>query len=195
MIETKWFGSSVWETVLNDIDNQSIINYAYHLKDTQPSQSKSSKGGSQYYNLVDPPLAYLEMLAVCNEIVMQVHMSMGLKKEYPSYIQGSWININPPQSFNIKHIHPRSLFSGVYYPKVPSGDSGDIIFYRENIVLSYIPEYIVNDYNDVNSGTATYKIKTGMLLIFPSWLEHSVSPNFTNEDRISIAFNTNYDFC
>lgn len=194
MIETKWFGNTVWETVLDDIDNQSIIDYAYHLKSTQPGQSKSSRGGLQYYNLIDPPNSYIKLLDVCNEAVMEVHLSMGLKKEYPSFIQGSWININPPQSFNIKHLHPRSLFSGVYYPKIPNGDSGDIIFYRDSLVLSYIPEYIINEYNDINSGTALYKLKTGMLLIFPSWLEHSVTPNFTDEDRISIAFNTNYDF-
>ena len=28
-----------------------------------------------------------------------------------------------------------------------------------------------------------------MLLLFPSWLEHEVEANQTNEDRISISFN------
>jgi uncharacterized protein (TIGR02466 family) len=86
------------------------------------------------------------------------------------------------------------VFSGVYYVKVPEGDCGDIIFYRENIVLSYLPPHIVEDWNDMTSGTANYKAKQGTLLIFPSWVEHSVTANFTQEDRISISFNTNYDF-
>jgi uncharacterized protein (TIGR02466 family) len=86
------------------------------------------------------------------------------------------------------------LFSGVYYPKIPNGECGDLIFYRDHVMLSYLPSYIVEDWNDMTSGTTVYKARTGMLLIFPSWLEHSVTTNLTTEDRISISFNTNYDF-
>lgn len=194
MIVSNWFGNPVWETILENIDNNSIIDYAYSLKKEKPGLLKSNKGGWQCSDIENPNQAYQELISICNEIVMDIHISMGLKKEFPSYIEGSWININPPKSFNIKHLHPRSLFSGVYYAKVPEGDCGSIIFHRDSLVLSFIPDYIVDEWNDLTSGTATYKIKTGTLLIFPSWFEHSVSPNFTDEDRISIAFNTNYNF-
>jgi uncharacterized protein (TIGR02466 family) len=30
-----------------------------------------------------------------------------------------WANINPPGGFNRAHIHPNSLWSGVYYVKTP----------------------------------------------------------------------------
>jgi uncharacterized protein (TIGR02466 family) len=30
-----------------------------------------------------------------------------------------WANINPPGGFNRTHIHPNSLWSGVYYVKTP----------------------------------------------------------------------------
>ena len=82
----------------------------------------------------------------------------------------------------------------MYYPKVPKGECGDLIFYRDNLMLSYLPSYIVDEWNDLTSGTTTYIPKDSMLLIFPSWFEHSVTANLTNEDRISISFNTNYDF-
>jgi uncharacterized protein (TIGR02466 family) len=192
LIASKWFGNPIWEIELTDIDNDSIVEYAYSLE--KNNDVKSNRGGWQFYDLKNPTLPYLQLIDVCNQAVMDAHLSMGLKEEFPSYINGSWININPPQSYNVKHLHPRSLFSGVYYAKVPQGDCGDITFHRDPLPLSYIPNYIVQDWNDLTSGTATYKIKTGTLLIFPSWLEHSVSPNFTNEDRISIAFNTNYNF-
>jgi len=191
---SKWFGNPIWETKLEMIDNESIIDYAYNIKKDKEGILKSNRGGWQCSDIENPNQAYMDLLTTCNDIVMDAHLSMGLKREFPSYIEGSWININPPQSYNIKHLHPRSLFSGVYYAKVPEGDCGDIIFHRDSLVLSYLPEYIVQDWNDITSGTATYKISTGMLLIFPSWLEHAVSPNFTKEDRISISFNTNYNF-
>lgn len=194
MIANKWFGNPVWETLLDNIDNDGIVEYAYDLKNRKPGLSKSSRGGWQCSDIENPNEAYVNLMRLCDQAIMQVHLSMGLKEEFPSYIEGSWININPPQSYNIKHLHPRSLFSGVYYAQVPDGDCGNLIFHRDNLVLSYIPDYIVEDWNDLTSGTATYKIQTGMLLIFPSWFEHSVSPNFTGKDRISIAFNTNYNF-
>ena len=34
--------------------------------------------------------------------------------------------------------------------------------------------------------------KEGRLVIFPSWMSHQVTPNFTNEDRISYSFNITY---
>lgn len=194
LILSKWFANPVWETVLDDIDNDAIIRYAYELQKEKTGILKSNRGGWQCSDINDPPAAYKHLIDRINETLMNVHVSMGLKAEFPSYIQGSWININPHQSYNLKHLHPRSLFSGAYYPKVPEGDCGDIIFYRDNIMLSYLPSYVVADWNDLTSGTAAYKVKEGMLLIFPSWLEHSVTPNFTSEDRISISFNSNYDF-
>lgn len=189
----KWFSNPVWETHLN-IDNQEIVSYAYSLREKNLGFNKSGRGSWQCSDVKDAPNNYINLINSINEILISVHESMGLKKEYPSYVEGSWININPPNSYNLRHLHPRSLFSGVYYAKVPDGDCGDITFYRDNIMLSYLPSYIVQDWNDMTSGTASYKPVQGMLLIFPSWLEHSVTTNLTAEDRISISFNTNYNF-
>jgi uncharacterized protein (TIGR02466 family) len=193
IILDKWFSDPIWETTL-EVDNNKIIDYAYNLKSNNQGFQNSNRGGWQCSDINNPPEEYIHLITSINKILVDVHKSMGLKSEYRSYIVGSWININSPQSYNLRHIHPRSLFSGVYYAKVPEGDCGDTIFYRDNIMLSYLPSYIVEKWTDITSGTATYKAKEGTLLIFPSWLEHSVTTNFTNEDRISISFNTNYDF-
>jgi uncharacterized protein (TIGR02466 family) len=193
IIIDKWFSNPVWETSI-DINNADLIDYAYDLKSKKSGIQKSNRGGWQCADIENPPVEFTRLIDTINETLIRVHETMGLKKEFPSYVTENWININQPQSYNLRHLHPRSLFSGVYYTKVPEGDCGDIIFYRDNLMLSYLPSYIVETWNDLTSGTATYKPKEGMLLIFPSWLEHSVTANFTNEDRISISFNTNYDF-
>jgi uncharacterized protein (TIGR02466 family) len=193
IIIDKWFANPIWETTL-ELNNDEIIDYAYNLQKINPGHLKSNRGGWQCTDIVNPPPSYIKLIDSINDILIDVHKTMGLKIEYPSYVAGSWININPFGSYNLRHLHPRSLFSGVYYPKVPNGECGDIIFYRDNVMLSYLPSHIVEDWNDITSGTTTYKAKPGMLLIFPSWLEHSVTTNLTTEDRISISFNTNYDF-
>lgn len=189
----KWFSVPIWESTLK-INNEELAKWAYSLKDKLPSVQKSNKGGWQCADLEDPPQSFLDVKQFITDILVDVHTSMGLKKEYKSYITHTWLNINPPTSYNSKHLHPRSLFSGVYYISVPEGDCGNIIFEREPLMLSYLPNYIVEQWNDMTSGTATYVPKEGKLLIFPSWLLHWVEANNTDRDRISLSFNTNYDF-
>ena len=35
------------------------------------------------------------------------------------YLGGMWANVNPPGGMNRAHMHPNSLWSGVYYVKAP----------------------------------------------------------------------------
>ena len=189
----KWFSTPIWETYL-DLDNLELSNWAYSLKTEHTGVTKSNKGGWQCADLDNPPESFFFLKNTINEILVDVHRSMGLKLSYESYVTESWLNINSPGSYNSKHLHPRSLFSGVYYISVPESDCGQIVFEREPLMLSYLPNYIVEDWNDMTSGTASYSPAAGKLLIFPSWLLHWVEPNNTTEDRISWSFNTNYDF-
>lgn len=189
----KWFSVPIWETNLN-LDNNELSKWAYQLKEKYPGVQKSNKGGWQCADLENPPQSFIDFNQRVSDILVDVHSSMGLKQEYKSYITESWLNINPPTTYNSKHLHPRSLFSGVYYISAPEGDCGQIIFEREPLMLSYLPSYVVEHWNDMTSGTAAYKPEAGKLLIFPSWLLHWVETNNTQQDRISLSFNTNYDF-
>jgi hypothetical protein len=82
-------------------------------------------------------------------------------------------NISSTTHYNKVHTHgsAKGQFSGVYYLQVFS-DSGNIMFY-DDLFLNKI------EYTPV----------IGDLLIFPSYLPHSVNPNNNSKDRISIAFN------
>ena len=40
-----------------------------------------------------------------------------------------------------------------------------------------------------NSDQVVVKVSDGTLLVFPSWLQHSVDPNRSNGERLSISFN------
>ena len=48
----------------------------------------------------------------------------------------------------------------------------------------------VDSFTEHNSTLWKISAKTNKLIIFPSWLEHGVEPNMSNEDRISLSFNT-----
>ena len=100
-----------------------------------------------------------------------------------------WANINGPGNYNRPHLHPNSLFSGVYWVKTPK-NSGNLMLYdpRPGIQMTMPnrkdgklpPEY----WREVH-----YEPKAGRCIMFPSWLWHEVKPNKSNDTRISVSFN------
>tara|TARA_B100000965_G_C19475586_1_gene706100 strand:+ start:403 stop:1041 length:639 start_codon:yes stop_codon:yes gene_type:complete len=98
-----------------------------------------------------------------------------------------WVNFNPPGAFNHRHHHTDNviLFSGVYYLRVPP-KSGRIIFHDPRGLT-------INSMADARYfGTepeVTIDPQPGMIVYFPSWLEHEVENNEGDSERVSIAFN------
>jgi hypothetical protein len=102
----------------------------------------------------------------------------------------SWVNKLSKGDAAPRHAHTYSMVSGVLYLDVPE-NSGDIVFYAPNMMFGNFFRITTAKENDFNSGLNVSKvinIKTGLLLLFPSVLEHSVIPNESNKDRYSLAF-------
>ena len=98
-------------------------------------------------------------------------------------------NINPPGGYNQPHVHPNSLFSGVYYVKVPV-NSGQLICNDPRPGIQTCmptrkkgqpPKHLWREIH--------IQPKENRAVMFHSWLWHNVQPNQSNEDRISISFN------
>jgi uncharacterized protein (TIGR02466 family) len=53
-----------------------------------------------------------------------------------------------------------------------------------------IRQETINEFNYFNSNEWHVQPEEGTLIVFPSWLNHLVLPNEGEEERISIAFNT-----
>lgn len=104
-------------------------------------------------------------------------------------ITQSWLNITNSGQQHHRHEHPNSIVSGVFYINTIKDDS--IIFYNPNhkIYKHLSLSHEKGEPDSYNNGLKM-GITAGELILFPSWLEHSVDINNTNESRISIAFNT-----
>lgn len=98
-----------------------------------------------------------------------------------------WANINPPGGRNVAHSHPNNFLSGTYYVSLPD-DEGHISFDdpRPQAHVMMPPR---TNHNSYNSNFVTLDVKPGRLVIFPSWLGHSVPVNRSSHERVSIAFN------
>ena len=104
-------------------------------------------------------------------------------------IGNMWANINYPGGYNRPHIHPNSLFSGVYYIKAPE-NSGDLVCNepRAGAQLNMParkkgrpPKHLWREVH--------LKPVEGRIIIFPYYLWHCVEPNQSNDIRISVSFN------
>ena len=102
-------------------------------------------------------------------------------------INNMWAIINKGGSGNLRHQHGNSTISGAYYVRAPK-NSGDIVFYdpRPAPVYSYPKAESPNILNAQVNGISP---KEGALVLFPSYLDHSVNENLSNEERIVVSFN------
>ena len=98
----------------------------------------------------------------------------------------SWLNKNGKGESHHEHIHPNSMISGVWYPQIH--EKLPPIQFRNpkqrDVTLG------IKNYNHFNSATYMLPMRRGELILFPSSLSHSVPRNLSNEERISLSFNT-----
>jgi uncharacterized protein (TIGR02466 family) len=171
------------------INNEELTKYAYYLRAKSDGVTKSNVRGWQSDELSEPNLEIGNLVDAVIENLKPMHTEFGLKEDYRMQLGNLWININNKSSFNRPHRHPESTVSGVYYVSVPK-DSGNIVFNHPAVVQSYhINASTLKNTNSINASTWHLTPESGLLIMFPSWLEHYVEPSNSDEDRISIAFN------
>jgi uncharacterized protein (TIGR02466 family) len=168
-----------------DYDHHKAVGIMDYSKKTASGAIISNCGGYQSIGFIpdkNDPLCDLYQ-KITNE-VSKIYNLYHIQNE--PVIANAWYNINGYDNYNKSHRHPNSYFSVVYYPYVPQGESGTIVFTRPDLLTDYIPS---TDYNERNYQEFFIQPTTGTLLIFPSYLTHFVNPNKTNEYRYSIAIN------
>ena len=105
-------------------------------------------------------------------------------------ITGCWANIHPADKSHQAHSHPNNYLSAVYYVTVPQG--GHRITFHDPRYQIHVLTPVFEKINEHNYVYVNSEVEEGLLLLFPSWLTHSVPVNTSNERRISISFNINF---
>ena len=180
MNEYGLFPTLLWSGDL-DLDLAELRKEIYKFQKVNPSENYSNAGGYQGHGFDYKPLVD----AIKDVIPRYEDPELG-----DLFIgHNMWVNINGRGAHNRRHVHADGIhfLSGVYYVTVPE-NSGHIMFYdpRPTIIHSFAD---TRYYGQGIPGVYPIQPKENMLLLFPSWLEHEVEANQTNEDRISISFN------
>ena len=172
------------ENINNDVFQEICIAYSQ----SHEGRFISNKGGWQSTDLIK--VKEFEPLSnIILDVVPILKEPYKIKENASFYISEMWLNINKPTNYNILHHHGDSFLSGVYYVSVPP-EAGKIWFRHPSIaktVINWVPYF--DELNEHNSNSWYVEPKAGDLILFPSWLEHEVDQNKSEEERISIAFN------
>jgi uncharacterized protein (TIGR02466 family) len=102
-------------------------------------------------------------------------------------LTGCWANVNAPGASHRLHSHRNNYLSGVYYVQVP--DRADTINFFDPRAQAGVIRPPVSAFIPENTEQVVLKVKEGMIMIFPAWLQHSVDMNCSNQARISLSFN------
>lgn len=100
----------------------------------------------------------------------------------------AWLNINDSrQCMNADHIHGE-VFSGVFYLHTPEG-SGKLSIVNPGINRMWKGCELVSQKNQFTGECIRIEPIEGNIILFPSYIPHSVETNDHDEERISISFN------
>ena len=166
--------------------NLELTKYIYELKkNDKVGLDKSNSGGGWH-----SPFFEISKSEILKKFVLKIFPFIHdiTTKQYnwnctPDKIRinSMWSVVNQKNSFNLRHFHPNCSLSAAYY--VSAHDNcGEIVFYDPRPARVY-KNPIAKEPNKLNATINSVKPENGLLVLFPSYLEHSVNPNLSNKKR------------
>ena len=185
------FPTPVWTLTLDNYKeiNEKMFNFIKSEQNKDQLGIKKSNVKGQHSKDFDlkqeDPQNFIAFILPAIEQVM-TDMNWERKKQTVK-IDNMWAIINIGGSANLRHQHGNSTISGAYYVRAPI-NSGDIVFYDPRPAPVYSHPNVTNP-NILNAQVNGVSPKEGALVLFPSYLDHSVNENKSAEERIVISFN------
>ena len=175
---------------LNLAGYEDLVKDIKDLQDKEPQtiEGKSTKGGWHSHDFLHENEKFGKLKSEIVNLSQEAMTHLDIIKEMIPEVTGMWAVVNGPGSSNRLHNHPFNYLSGVFYLQVPK-DSGSLIFHDprpQSEVLSppKKPQESIHTAHRV-----TWTPKQNDILFFPSWLQHEVKENNSQEERIVISFN------
>ena len=173
-----------------DLNIDSLIEFCYEMKRKDEIGDKRSNIGGWHSDNITNPI-HPEFVKLTNKIEDAAniyHHDIHLKNTHHQKIDNIWAIINQKGHSNEYHVHPGACLSGVFYLR----GGAPIVFQHpfHDITTYYWNDSIIEEWNEANSGIWTIEPELNMLLIFPPWVQHKVSINEEDTDRIVYSFNT-----
>ena len=123
-----------------------------------------------------------------DDATRRVLTEYGQKPRAMRWTLQAWVNVNRAGDYNKVHTHPGSTWSGTYYvdpgDPPPEAENGTPLHFfdpcqgRANM---FLPPFVPS--------SMLIRPEPGLMILFPSYLPHSVLPHQGSRPRVSVAFN------
>ena len=198
MLVQHWFSTPIFCCTIEDKDSiqKELINI-YNKCSDENRFHKKPEFSSKNHSLSD--VTFKSNIILESKLVKTQKQIIHNTKNYINYLNGpnsadklkilikeSWLTKTSPGENTVPHNHGDYDISGVYYIQT-NGNDGSLSFINPLSSLE-CTKFLPKGHGVV------YKPEVGLMILFPSWLNHFVEPNDSNTERISLAFNIKLNF-
>jgi uncharacterized protein (TIGR02466 family) len=174
---------SAARSYLNDIFKV-MENYTFHSLEKDGGKSTHFINRDLHQNEIFYPLVdkiYSHLNDYCKNLQLSPYLEPVISSMWAnSHLEGAWSDL---------HIHSVHQLAGCFYLDFPQ-DSGDILFLNP---LEY--HYNAFPFSEKGQEENTWQpahVAQGDLIFFPAFLKHKTEKNKSNQQRISINFNIDF---
>tara|TARA_B100000686_G_scaffold355200_1_gene470991 strand:+ start:8116 stop:8766 length:651 start_codon:yes stop_codon:yes gene_type:complete len=189
---TPLFAIPLCKTSINPVDDE-VINYLKNLE--YKPHLYSNAQNSVNVHVLDEPIVKPLRDQIYFKLDSFMHNFLGVDRKHKFIAETSWMNKYEKNDWSGEHAHANSLISGVLYLSDVK-DTGNINFHKDRSWKNIFTDTVLPDFteeaglNVYNANGWSFQPKKWELVMFPSHLLHSVSPNRTDgQIRWSLAFN------
>lgn len=186
------FATPIFSYSLPNADrlNFNLLELILAREGAMPSRSKSNQGGWQSSDDVfcwdHAAIRALSGYLKCALDLASARVAVppNLRTEYQL---SGWAAVNRRGHYNTPHLHPMATWSGIYYVDPGDGTAG-----IPNAVLEFahpIAASAMTFFPGILPSARTVQPEAGMIILFPSYLQHSVRVYDGDRPRVCVAFN------
>tara|TARA_B100001939_G_C16901697_1_gene600281 strand:+ start:754 stop:1329 length:576 start_codon:yes stop_codon:yes gene_type:complete len=178
------FSTPIWQTkILDDNYNNILKKTILEKVKKNLSVKKTNFGGWQSESILKEQTFYYLM-----DIIKETIKNTELNPKNIHFKQG-WCNVNYKYNWNVIHNHGQHHLSAVYFVQKPK-DSGNLALRDPRAILTAGWGSWTDNFYKINNEDAIMYLNSidKDLIIFPSFLDHFVTPSNSEKERITVAF-------
>lgn len=129
--------------------------------------------------------AFAPFFEVVHRILAEIAKAEGIPAGHEPVVHSAWSNVQGRGEFVRTHMHPWSAFSGVFYASVDD-EAGDLYFEDPRPAHKSL---LFPSIGRENRALVRFHPRPGLMVVFPSWLEHYTDPSRSDALRVCLSFN------
>jgi uncharacterized protein (TIGR02466 family) len=175
--------------------NRDLRELILNKEKTAPSDNYANVGGwHSQADLLDWPVPAVATLKgwILEAVAHMVAVSSDGKAPRGMVRVTAWANVARDGHYHRVHNHPSSAWSGVYYVNAGGDAPGHPLSGVLELCDPRAFTEMVSTPGSPFGQRVIFRAEAGTMIVFPSWLYHFVNPFHGDGERISVAFNVQW---